>query len=316
MNHEESKNRYLQMLATAFGPDIMNLLNDDQVIEVMLNPDGVLWAERLSKGKFNTNVRIPHERSENIIKLVAAYKNEITSLEHPSVSSEIPFKNARFQGWLPPVVKQPTFAIRKRAIQIFSLEEYEKSGALSPGMGQTLRKAVAERKNIVIAGGTGSGKTTFANALLSLLKGSDQRVLVLEDLPELQIEAADTVFMSTTPAITMRDLVKGTLRMRPDRIIIGEVRDGAALELLKAWNTGHPGGICTLHANSAESTPSRLEDLIQEVVIAVPRNLILQAVDLIVFISRDARGLRRVKTVVELVDYSEGQYEFNYLAQD
>ncbi len=315
MATQVARDRYLDMLATAFGPEIMKLMDDDSVIEIMLNPDGRLWAERLYKGKANTGIRIPPERSENIVKLVASYKNEVASANNPSVSTEIPFKSARFQGWLPPVVQKPTFAIRKRAVHVFTLEDYLKSGALTPEAMAHLKEAVLARKNIVIVGGTGTGKTTFANALLALLKDCENRILVLEDLPELQIEAPDVVLMSSTPKVTMRDLVKGCLRMRPDRIIIGEVRDGAALELLKAWNTGHPGGMCTIHANSAESTPLRLEDLIQEVVITVPRNLILQAVNLIVFIERNAQGNRCIKTIAELDGYENGQYKFRYLLQ-
>ncbi|MDA7742533.1 ATPase, T2SS/T4P/T4SS family, partial [Francisellaceae bacterium] len=157
-------------------------------------------------------------------------------------------------------------------------------------------------------GGTGSGKTTFSNALLDILTGTDDRILVIEDLPELQVRVDDLVTMTTTSHVSMRDLVKGSLRMRPDRIIIGEVRDGAALDLLKAWNTGHPGGVCTIHANSVESVPYRLEDLIQEAVITVPRSLILQSVDLIVFISRDKAGKRKITDISELKGYENGEY--------
>lgn len=308
MSMEQVKNRYLEMLATSLGPDIMGLLEDSQVIEIMLNPDGHLWVERLAEGKSFTGVVIPPEQSENIVKLVASYKNEVAGIHNPSVSTEIPFHSARFQGWLPPVVNQPTFAIRKRATHVFTLADYQKTGALSAAAVAYLKKAVLARKNIIVVGGTGSGKTTFANALLALLKDSDDRMLVLEDLPELQIEARDVVMMTTTPKVTMRDLVKGCLRMRPDRIIIGEVRDGAALELLKAWNTGHPGGLCTLHANSVESTPLRLEDLIQESVITVPRNLILQAIDVVVFMDRNAQGLRCVQAIAKLDGYDRGGY--------
>ncbi len=306
---EIAKGRYLDMLSTAMGAEIMMFLQDDQVIEIMLNPDGQLVVERLRQGKQLTGHYIPPSQSENIIKLVAAYKNQITDSESPEVATEIPFRGARFQGWLPPVVSQPTFAIRKRALQIFSLQAYVDAGTLTQSVCNYLQQAVKARKNVMIVGGTGSGKTTFANALLAELAGCDDRILVIEDLPELQLKAKDVVHMVTTPQVTMRDLVKGSLRMRPDRIIIGEVRDGSALELLKGWNTGHPGGVCTLHANSAESAPLRLEDLIQEVVVTVPRNLITQAIDLIVFIERGQAGQRHIRQICELSGYHNGHYQ-------
>ena len=305
MNRDIAHTLYLKMLQTAFGPEVMTLLENEEVIEIMLNPDGQLIVEKLYKGKNPTGIFIPEDRSENIIKLVASFKNKIADEDSPEVSTEIPFGGARFQGWLPPVVAKPTFAIRKKATHIFTLEDYLEKKSLTSENLLLLRQAVKERRNIVIVGGTGSGKTTFANALVSELNGSADRILVLEDLPELQIKAEDVVFMCTTPKVSMRDLVKGSLRMRPDRIIIGEVRDGAALELLKAWNTGHPGGICTIHANSAEATPYRFEDLIQEVVTTVPRNLILQAIDLIVFIERNQDGRREIKQIQILEGYDE-----------
>ena len=302
------KTRQLRMLETAFGPKIIDYLYDEKIIEVMLNPDGRLHYEKIGEGKVATDIMISPEQSENILKLVAAFKNQVANEEHPEVSTELPFENARFQGWLPPVVSQACFSIRRRAVAVFTLEEYVAQGALNSKQADYLKKAVNQRKNIVIVGGTGSGKTTFANALLSELEGTAERVLVIEDLPELQVKVKDLVTMTTTLHISMRDLVKGSLRMRPDRIIIGEVRDGSALDLLKAWNTGHPGGICTIHANSVESAPYRFEDLIQEAVVTVPRTLILQAIDLILFIERDKSGKRRIKEIVELKGYEKDAY--------
>lgn len=317
MSREIAYTRYLNMLHTAFGPEIMQFLEDDDVIEVMLNPDSELVVERLFKGKHLAGVQIPPERADNIIKLVASFKNKIADADSPEVSTEIPFKGSRFQGWLPPVVSRPCFAIRKKAVQVFTLEQYVEAGSMSQSVFEMLKKAVLDRQNIIVVGGTGSGKTTFSNALLHLMNGTDERVLVIEDLPELQLTAEDVVFMSTTNTVSMRDLVRGSLRMRPDRIIIGEVRSGAALDLLKAWNTGHPGGVCTIHANSVESTPFRLEDLIQEVVVTVPRNLILQAVDLIVFIERDKAGNRKIEDVARLKGYNDDakKYEFDWLSK-
>ncbi len=308
MSRLAGKQRYLEMLKTAFGPDILKYLDGKQVIEVMRNPDGRVFVEDLRRGKYLTDTVLPSDQAENIIKLVAAFKNDIADSEHPMVSAELPIHGARFQGWLPPVVAEPTFAIRKRALQIFTLEHYRDAEVLSREGYKILKDAMHTRQNIMIVGGTGSGKTTFANALLATLRGAQDRVLVLEDLRELQLDMEDVVFMESTPSVSMRDLVKGALRMRPDRIVVGEVRDGAALDMLKAWNTGHPGGICTIHANSVESAPYRLEDLIQEVAVTVPRNLILQAVNLFVFLEKTPEGHRGIADIARLDGYLDGRY--------
>lgn len=313
MTTDLAKGRYLNMLKTAMGPEVMSYMEDDSVIEIMLNPDGRLWVDRLETGKEDTGRSILPEQSENIVKLVASFKNQVADKDEPVVSTDIPFHGARFQGWLPPVVAQPTFAIRKKAIAIFTLEDYLTNNLISKKHHALLSQAVLDRKNIIVVGGTSTGKTTFTNALLSELDDVDERILVLEDLPELQLKAKDVVQLTTSLTVSMRDLVRGCLRMRPDRIIIGEVRDGAALELLKAWNTGHPGGLCTLHANGVESAAFRLEDLIQEMVVTVPRNLILQAVDLFVCIERDKEGNRKVVSVSSLDGYEGGLYQLSEL---
>jgi type IV secretion system protein VirB11 len=308
MNRTASATRHIGMLSTAFGPLVERHLADPAVIEIMLNPDGTLRIERLGSGRENTGQRIPPEQAANIIKLVAAHNNDIADADNPEVACELPGTGARFQGWLPPVVRHPTFVIRKRAVAIFSLEDYVEKGIMSAGQAAVLRQAVLDRRNVIIAGGTSSGKTTLANALLREIRRTEDRVFVLEDLPELQVDVDDLVTLRTSSGVSMRQLVHGCLRMRPDRIIIGEVRDGAALDLMKAWNTGHAGGICTVHANSPESALARLEDLILEVVPTVPRRLLIEAVDLIAYLERDPAGQRRLTGLAELVGIDEKGY--------
>lgn len=307
-SHKEASERHLKMLQTAFGKAVIDLLQRDDVIEVMLNPDGRIWVDSLEHGKYDADHTISTTQAHNIIKLVATYQDTSVDADHPELSCELPGSGERFQGWLPPVVERPCFAIRKRALKILSLEEYYQGGGLSEQHHQQLVDAVKNHMNIIVAGGTSSGKTTFANALLHELKDTNDRLLVLEDLPELQVSAPDTVKLRTSSEKGMRDLVRGVLRMRPDRIIIGEVRDGAALDMLKAWNTGHPGGICTIHANSAESVVARLEDLIREVVATVPRRLIEQAIDLVVFMERDREGRHCVKQIMEMTQQHDPSY--------
>jgi type IV secretion system protein VirB11 len=286
MLNDQIQQRHLDMLQTALGAVITQCLEKDDVLEVMANPDGKVWLDTLSQGKYLTSTVLSENQRLNIIKLVASLNNLLVHANQPEVACELAFAAARFQAWIPPVSPAPTFVIRKKAKKIFSLENYMEEGWLNTEQAQALKKAVRDKLNILVAGGTGSGKTTFANALLHELSSSNERIIVLEDLPELQLSAEDVVTLHTAPDITMRDLVKSCLRMRPDRIIIGEVRDGAALDLLKAWNTGHPGGICTLHANRADSVLARLEDLILEVVPEVPQRLVHEAVDVIIFMQK------------------------------
>lgn len=308
---KKTTDRHVAMLNTAFGSEIMQLMDDPQIIEIIANPDGKIWAEDLNKGKYFTGKTFAFEQIANIVKLVAASRQIIASAEHPEVSCELPETGARFQGWLPPVVVEPSFTIRKRAINIFTLEDYIAAGSLTLYQSDVLKTAIKDRKNILIAGGTASGKTTFANALLHELKDSQDRVIILEDLPELQVAVADYVKLTTCVSKNMRDLVKGALRMRPDRIIIGEVRDGSALELLKAWNTGHPGGICTIHANSAEATISRIEDLVSEIVSIVPRRLIYEAINIIVFMKRDAFGKHLIESLHRYEMSDDGSFQLH-----
>jgi type IV secretion system protein VirB11 len=303
------------MLRTAFGPDIAAALADPAVIEIMVNPDGALRLDRLGAGRCDTGLRIEPAQVERIVRLVASHMRGEVHGDAPIVSAELPphaegRAGERFEGLLPPVVPGPCFAIRKPATRIYGLADYVAEGLMSDGAADRLRVAVADRLNILVAGGTSSGKTTLANALLAEMASIDERVILIEDTRELQSPAADTVALRTrAPHVTMTDLVRSTLRLRPDRIIVGEVRGPEALDMLKAWNTGHPGGIATVHANSAAAALYRIEQLVQEAVVNVPRQLIAEAIDLVVFIS--GRGIsRRVSALARLtgIDPDTGTY--------
>ena len=294
VNHSIERRR--AMLRTAMGPTIAAALADVSVIEIMVNPDGVLRLDRLGEGRFDTGTCFQPAQVERIIRLVASHARTEVHGNAPIVSAELPphgeGAGERFEGVLPPVSLAPCFSIRKPAARIYQLSDYVADGIMPQGTAETLRQAVAERRNILIAGGTSSGKTTLANALLAEMAWLDERVILIEDTRELQCAAPDVVALRTRPgAVTMADLVRSTLRLRPDRIIVGEVRGREALDMLKAWNTGHPGGIATVHANSAISALYRIEQLIQEAVVAVPQRLIAEGIDMIVFIA--GRGLAR-----------------------
>jgi len=325
MSDTLSAARSRAMLRTAMGPTIAAALADAAVVEIMVNPDGRLWIDRLGDGRSDTGTRFEPVQVERIIRLVASHGRTEAHANAPIVSAELPphgdGAGERFEGVLPPVATAPCFAIRKPAAKIYRLGDYVAESILSAKQARLLAFAVAERRNILVAGGTSSGKTTLANALLAEMGGLDERVILIEDTRELQCAARDVVALRTrTPAgsgagaVTMADLVRSTLRLRPDRIIVGEVRGREALDMLKAWNTGHPGGIATVHANSAAASLSRLEQLVQEITVTVPRALIAEAIDVVIFIA--GRGLaRRVETVARVAGLcADGSYALEDMA--
>ncbi|NHN93069.1 P-type conjugative transfer ATPase TrbB [Acetobacter sicerae] len=288
------------MLRTALGSAIAGHLDDPSIVEVMLNPDGRLWIDRLAGGMEDTGSRIAPADAERIVRLVAHHVGAEVHPGSPRVSAELPGSGERFEGLVPPVVVAPCFAIRRPAIAVFSLDDYVAGGIMTAAQATFLRRAIAERKNILVAGGTSTGKTTLVNALLAEIAQTGDRVVLIEDTRELQCAAPNLVALRTRDgAASLSDLVRSSLRLRPDRIPIGEVRGAEALDLLKAWGTGHPGGVGTLHAGSAIGALRRLEQLIQEAVVTVPRALIAETIDVIAVLSGrgSARRLAELATV-------------------
>jgi type IV secretion system protein VirB11 len=312
--HPEAEDRRRAMLRTAMGPAIAMALADPTVVEVMVNPDGGLRLDRLGEGRSHTGVKLEGSEVERIIRLVASHVRVEVHAGNPVLSAELPprgegIAGERFEGILPPVALGPCFTIRKPAARIYTLDDYIADGILLSPQADQLKQAVVNRRNLLIVGGTSSGKTTLANALLAEIAALDERVILLEDTRELQCAAPDCVALRTkTGVVSMADLVRSTLRFRPDRIIVGEVRGAEALDMLKAWNTGHPGGVATIHANSGRAALYRLEQLIQEAVVTVPRRLIAEAIDIIVFIK--GRGTsRRIETISEVTGLdTDGDY--------
>ncbi|CAM5768700.1 MULTISPECIES: P-type conjugative transfer ATPase TrbB [Alphaproteobacteria] len=288
----EASLRGARMLRTALGPAIAGFLEDPTVVEVMLNPDGRLWIDRLSEGLSDTGECLSAADGERIVRLVAHHVGAEVHAGAPRVSAELPETGERFEGLLPPVVAAPAFAIRKPAVAVFTLQDYVASAIMSADQADVLRRAVADRRNILVAGGTSTGKTTLTNALLAEISKTADRVVLIEDTRELQCAAPNLVAMRTKDGVaTLSELVRSSLRLRPDRIPIGEVRGSEALDLLKAWGTGHPGGVGTIHAGTALGALRRLEQLIQEAVVTVPRALIAETIDLVAVLS--GRGSNR-----------------------
>ena len=288
----EAISRGARMLRTALGPAIASWLEDPGVVEVMLNPDGRLWVDRLTEGVIDTGERLAAADGERIVRLVAHHVGAEVHSAAPRVSAELPETGERFEGLIPPVVAAPAFAIRKPAVAVFTLDDYVAAGIMSADEASVLRRAVEKRRNVLVAGGTSTGKTTLVNALLAEVAKTADRVVLIEDTRELQCKSPNLVALRTKDGVaSLSDLVRSSLRLRPDRIPIGEVRGAEALDLLKAWGTGHPGGIGTIHAGSALGALRRLEQLIQEAVVTVPRALIVETIDLIAVLA--GRGSER-----------------------
>ena len=297
------------MLRTALGPSIALWLEDASVVEVMLNPDGRLWIDRLAGGLIDTGEHLSPGDGERIVRLVAHHVGAEVHPGSPRVSAELPETGERFEGLLPPVVAAPTFAIRKPAVAVFSLDDYVIAGIMDTRQAETLRAAVADRRNILVAGGTSTGKTTLTNALLAEVAKTTDRVVLIEDTRELQCKAPNLVALRTKDGVaSLFDLVRSSLRLRPDRIPIGEVRGAEALDLLKAWGTGHPGGVGTIHAGSALGALRRMEQLIQEAVVTVPRALIAETIQFIAVLA--GRGSDRRLAELACVEGlgSDGDY--------
>ena len=312
----EAKARGARMLRTALGQSIAAWLDDPAVIEVMLNPDGRLWLDRLGEGVSDTGETLSAADGERIVRLVAHHVGVEVHARSPRVSAELPEGGERFEGLLPPVVAAPAFAIRKPAVAVFTLDDYARAGIMSAADAEVLREGVATRANILVAGGTGSGKTTLVNALLAEIAKTADRIVLIEDTRELQCAAPNLVAMRTKDGVvSLSDLVRSSLRLRPDRIPIGEVRGAEALDLLKAWGTGHPGGIGTIHAGTALGAVRRMEQLIQEAVVTVPRALLAETIDLIAVLVRDGHGRRLAELArVEGLDPATGDYRLTPLS--
>src|SRR5713101_3586947 len=175
----------------------------------------------------------------------------VADADHPIIEGELQIDRIRFEGFIPPVVRRPCFAMRKPAQVLYTLTDYVRDRIVTDSQKGIFREAIVRRENILIIGGTGSGKTTLGGALINeMVESSDssERYVIIEDTLEIQCRAQNLVQLRTSESADLTRLVRATMRLRPDRIIIGEVRGGEALALLKAWNTGHPGGVTTIHA--------------------------------------------------------------------
>jgi type IV secretion system protein TrbB len=300
--------RLTDMLDHVLKP-LQSYLEDPAMTDVEANPDGRVWVKRFSRGWEATGLTMLASDRRMILDLLASRQMDELSAERPSLSTVLP-SGARMEGTIPPLSEAPTFAIRIRARSIYSLEDFHADGILSTAQVDLLRGLVEDHRNIIIAGPTGSAKTTLLNALLLDIDPTE-RVVILEDTPELQCDIPNLVTLWTREGVAdLRALVRKALRLQPDRIIVGEVRSVETLDFLKALNTGHQGGLCTIHAESTASTLLRLEMLVQEAVAVVPRTLIAQTIHVVVSMAPITGGRTpRVLSIDRVEGVVNGEYQ-------
>lgn len=303
-----------KMIRTNLGP-IRPFFDDTSVVEIMLNADKKLWVERLGKQIEYTGLIIEPEKSRQLIQVIAAACGTIAKDTNPIISAELPIFDSRFEGILPPVSLNPVFSIRQPSIFDFTLNDYVEQKIITPRQKTEIEKSVQQRKNILLIGGTGTGKTTMINAILKeMVETSASRMVIMEDTRELRCDSSNVVFLRTQEdfSVDQQRLLKSSMRLRPDRIIVGEVRDKAALDIVKSWLTGHPGGAASVHGNSAYGGLLRMEQLMSEAGAVKQERLIAETINLLIYIERTPNG-RRVKEMAYVRGFEDGKYQLEFI---
>ena len=318
-----TQERQIKKIERELGSVALKALKDPNVIEIMLNSDGTLWIEKMGKGMEHVG-HITEANSKALLGTIASYLDTTITIDRPIIECELPIDGSRFEGLIPPVVSKASFTIRKKATQIFTLEQYQENGIITKEQYKKIKEAIYNpsnstqpKKNILIVGGTGSGKTTLTNAIIDgMVKATpEDRIVIIEDTAEIQCSSKNNVILRAVEKVNMLTLLKATMRLRPDRILVGEVRGKEALDLLKSWNTGHSGGVATIHANSAKAGLIRMEQLIAEATSAPMHTLIAEAVNIVIFITKTAKG-RIVKEIIEVKGFDKTKQDYiieNYI---
>jgi pilus assembly protein CpaF len=310
--HEVLVERVLSS-AVGLGP-LEPLMHDAAVDEVMVNGTGAVWVEREGRVERTGITFSSDEELLNVIERILSPLGRRVDEASPLVDARLP-DGSRVNCVIPPLsLDGPLLTIRRFRRQGFSLDDLISNATLTPELAAFLGRSVRARANLVVSGGTGSGKTTLLN-VLSSLAGESERIITIEDAAELRLQQDHVLRLESRPAslegegeITIRRLVRNALRMRPDRIIVGEVRGAEALDMLQALNSGHDGSMTTVHSNSAADALRRVETLALMAEVALPhaavRQQLASALDLVVHLERDRDGARRVMEVVEVVRFA------------
>jgi type IV secretion system protein TrbB len=287
---EESSKRLVDKLKKDLGFEIMEALRNPEVQEIMLNADGSLIFNTPTGSVFQR--MLPESKGYEIIYSIAGLNGKVVKESNPSLECSLPlgdiFKGERFRGSIPPMSQGPSFNLRKKPLKIWTLDDYEATGRMSIDEVSLLKSLINAHKNIVVCGAPNCGKSTVTNALIDEMvkQNPNERLIILEDTQELQCRGLNKEFFLTCKGMNMQDLLRQTMRASPERILVGEVRGAEALDLLKAWNTGCPGGIATIHANGTEEALQRLGDCAMEAgLIHPPLSLIDHTVDVVVFVT-------------------------------
>ena len=317
------KGRALEKLKRDLGQEFLQKFLNPNLLEVMCNPneDGsssIFWEEQGQDMVYDPEMskRFNSSRAESVIKTIAGYYNKTVNEADPILESQFPIDGSRFTGIMPPVTTTPSFTIRKRPNRVFTLDEYVANGIMTEQQKAIIQQAITNKSNMLVIGGTGSGKTTLVNGIIweMTVQHPNERIYISEDTGEIRCDSPNKVHVYTTMSADLTKLVRTALRFRPDRIVVGEVRGAEALDLLDTWNTGHPGGVATVHANSAVLGLERLEGLITRNPFHPTeiRQLIAQVVNIIIFISKDRNTGRKIREIIKINGYNHHDKSFNF----
>jgi type IV secretion system protein VirB11 len=305
----EQQERLLEKLSREVSGPIQAALEDKEVIEIVCNSDGSIWKLSQENGWKEID-KISSAKADSILSTVAALTDNIVNSKNPQIQCVFPLDGSRLQGLLPPAVTAPIFDIRKHSAHIFTIEEYIAAKIMTREQAEIIEQAIIARKNILISGGTCSGKTTLTKTIIDLaakLGTPGERFVIIEDTRELYCTAKNAVSIHAYTRDMLSQFTQSAMRLRPDRVILGEVRGREAYDLMYLLNSGHPGSFTTIHANNARLALHKFLMLARESGEDIHPQRVVECFDIVISISRSAVGLR-VEEIVEVSDYQVSDF--------